>query len=126
MQWYFQSGDPLNPRNYRPISLLSIIGKLYAKHLLNKLAASEEQMTITGPEQVGFRKGKSILDHCFTLVHQINKYVKQAKTKLYITFLDLRGAFDTVDREKLWNKLANLSIDRRLIFLIKRLYSTTS
>lgn len=56
------------------------------------------KLEILGLEQVRFRQGKSILDHYITLSNVINKYVK-TKSKLYVSFLDLKAAFNSVDHE---------------------------
>lgn len=84
----FKKGDKQNPENYRPISLLSIVGKLYAKLLLHRVNLWINQHDI-GPEQIGFRKGKSTLDHCLVLNHLAYKYTFYLKSKLYVAFLDL-------------------------------------
>ena len=122
----FKKGDRSLPSNYRPISLLSIIGKLYAKHLMAKLASWMAQSKIPGPEQIGFTKGKSTTDHCLVLYHLASKYSQKPNCKLYTAFLDLKGAFDSIDRDLLWSKLYNLNIDQRLLFLIKRLHTSTT
>ena len=122
----FKKGDSTLPENYRPISLLSVLGKLYAKQLLNKLLKWISENKILGPEQIGFCAGKSTLDHCVTLTHLVNKYSKKNRTKLFVGFLDLKGAFDSIPRDLLWDKLADLNIDKRLLYLIRKLYSCTS
>ena len=49
--------DHHDPKNYRPISLLCHIYKLYERIILNRLVPTIEPQTI--PEQAGFRAGKS-------------------------------------------------------------------
>ena len=122
----YKKGCHLNPANYRPINLLSIIGKLYAKHLQIKLNDWMLSCKILGPEQIGFSQGKSAIDHCLVLSHLIGKFSRRKRSKLYTAFLDLKGAFDSVSRGLLWEKLESTSLDKRLLFLIKRLYTYTS
>ena len=122
----YKKGDPKSPANYRPISLLSVVGKLYARHLLNKLTAWMTESAVLGPEQVGFRQGKSTLDHCAVLTHLITKYNGRYGKKLYAAFLDLKGAFDSIPRDLLWDKLALMKVDDRLLYLLRKLYSQTS
>ena len=62
----FKKGNPSNAGNYRPISLLSAIGKLYSKHLLVHLA-TWSSVNPPGYEQIGFHSGCSTLDHALTL-----------------------------------------------------------
>ena len=122
----YKKGDSTNPSNYRPISLLSIVGKLYASQLLTKLTAWLDSNNIIGPEQAGFRSGRSTLDHCTVLSYLISKQVDQARSRLYTAFLDLKAAFDSVNRNILWGKLDKFGIDPRLLQLIQKLYSNTS
>ena len=48
--------------------------------------------------QAGFRKGYSTIDHIYTLSAIIEKYFSRKGGKLYVAFIDLRKAFDSVDR----------------------------
>lgn len=54
--------------------------------------------------QAGFRKGKSTLDNIFVLNHIIQREGENKKKsqKVYALFIDLKTAFDKVDRKKLW------------------------
>lgn len=122
----YKKGDTRTPGSYRLVSLLSIIGKMYAKHLLSRLLDWIEVNNILGLEQVGFRKGKSILDHCMVLSHLISKQLARANGQLFVAFLDLKGAFDTVVRDILWRKLSHMGMDRRLLILIRKLYTDNS
>lgn len=122
----FKNGDPKEPRNYRPISLLSVIGKIYAKHLLSKLLTWMKNLNLPGKEQIGFSKGCSTLDHCLILMHLVEKYRSQRQSKIYAAFVDFRGAFDSIDRPKLWRKLAELKIDQRLLILMQNLHSSNT
>ena len=76
-------GDKKCPASYRPISLLSITGKLYANHLLQKSQDWLLDQDILSPEQVGFKAGKSRLDHYMILSHLISKYASQSSAFLY-------------------------------------------
>ena len=51
-----KKGDKLNPANYRAISLLSILGKVFSKILLNKI--QEQTESFLGETQYGFRPGR--------------------------------------------------------------------
>ena len=68
-------------------------------YVLQKLQDWLTDQDILGPEQAGFKAGKCTLDHCFILSHLISKYTSQRNTHLYAAFLDLKGAFDSIDRD---------------------------
>uniref|UniRef100_A0A670HL80 ribonuclease H n=1 Tax=Podarcis muralis TaxID=64176 RepID=A0A670HL80_PODMU len=118
----YKKGPMADPASYRPISLLTIPSKLYAKHLHIKLIDWMETEAVLAEEQAGFRQGRTTIDHCFILAHLIDKYANKTRGTLYAAFIDLKAAFDSISRVKLWAKLNVTNIDKRLLFLIKSLY----
>ena len=81
--------------NHRGISLLSIAGKILARVLLKHL----EQAHL--PEsQCGFRTGRGTIDMIFA-ARQLQEKSMEQRHDLYITFVDLNKAFDSVSREGL-------------------------
>ena len=63
----YKKGKGEDPANYRPISLLNIISKLYARHLLEKLLEWLEVENIIGAEQAGFQPGRSTIEQCLII-----------------------------------------------------------
>ena len=59
-----KSGDPQLPSNYRPISIIPILYKLFARLLYNRLEPQLDQHQT--PDQAGFRHDYSTNDHLFT------------------------------------------------------------
>lgn len=102
---------------------MSSIGKIYAKFLLSKLSSWASSINLPGIEQSGFRPGVSTQDHAFLLTFLAEKYSLFYKSSLFVAFIDLQGAFDSVNRNLLWNKLENWGIDHRLLFLLRQLHS---
>ena len=74
-----------------------------ASHLLQKHLYWAP--TVLDPEQIGFTKGKSTIDHYLTLFHLAEKYTCSKKGKLYAAFLDLKCAFNSIPKASLWSKL---------------------
>ena len=122
----FKKGDRGDPSYYRPISLLSVVGKLCASYLNQKLASWIEDQNILSNEQAGFRKGRSTTDCCIFLSHLAEKYMTSHGNGLITSFIDLKSAFDSVPRDNLWIKLSHTSIGKRLLHLIKSLYQCTT
>ena len=122
----YKKGKKDDPANYRPISLLSTISKLYARHLQWKLRDWMEQENIIAEEQAGFREGRSTIDQASILQHLIEKYASNGTASLYVAFIDFRAAFDSIPRSKLWEKLEESTIDKRLLYLIRALHQGTS
>lgn len=69
---FFKKGDNALLKNYRPISLLSHVYKLFSRVITNRLARRFDDFQ--PPEQAGFRKGFSTVDHIHTLRQVIQKY----------------------------------------------------
>ena len=121
----YKKGDKSAPNNYRPISLLDIAAKMYSKYLLIKLEEWVDENHILYPHQAGFRKGLSTIDHCQTLQQLVFSGINGLRKELYVAFVDLAASFDSIDRHRLWQKLADLNIDKRLLFLLRELHLDT-
>ena len=87
--------------NHRGISLLSIAAKILARVLLNRLNEHLEQLGPLPESQCGFRKDRGTIDMIFT-ARQLQEKCQEQNVDLYMTFVDLTKAFDTVSREGLW------------------------
>ena len=92
-------GDRSDCNNYRGISLLSVVGKLFARVILTRLQQLAERVY---PEsQCGFRSNRSTIDMVFSL-RQIQEKCREQSMPLYMSFVDLAKAFDTVSRSGLF------------------------
>jgi hypothetical protein len=118
---YKNKGDADDCNNYRGITLLSCLGKLFTSVLNNRLYNFCEDNAIINELQTGFRKGYSTVDHIFLLKHVIDLYCYKKK-KLFCAFVDYSKAFDTVWRDALWYKLRQSGIDGKLLDVIVSIY----
>lgn len=118
---YKRSGDPKEPGNYRPITLLSCFGKLFTAILNQRLNDYLNHNNILNENQAGFRAGYSTVDHIFTL-HTITELLKQEKKKLFCLFVDYSKAFASVWRTGLWMKLLGNGINGKIFRVIHNLY----
>ena len=119
----FKKGDKEKAENYRGVTLLNTSYKLYAMVLNERL--KEESERILPESQAGFRRGRSAMDHIYTLNWIIEKELKNKGGKLYAFFADLRSAFDMLDREKLWKVMEKKEADKELTEKIKEIYEET-
>ena len=78
----FKKGSPSDPENYRGISVLSCLGKLFTLLLNNRIMNFVESCGSLGNEQAGFRHNYSTLDHIITLKTVIDIYLDQRKKAL--------------------------------------------
>ena len=116
--------DPYVPLNYRGISLLSCIGKIYTSILNHRLNDYLENNKLIVEEQNGFRKHRSCDDHIFTLATIINNRNLIGKNT-FCAFIDMSKAFDRVNRNLLFHKLLKKKRNGKLYFAIKALYTNT-
>lgn len=98
---YKNKGDASDPDNYRLITILSCLGKLFTALMSERLNTFVEESDILNENQAGFRKNHSTSDHIFTL-HAIIETMKFEKKKLFCSFVDFSKAFDSVWRVGLW------------------------
>ena len=83
----FKSGDKYNVNNYRGITLLSCLGKLFTRVLNNRLAEWAENDNILNDNQFGFRKGRSTTD-CLFILHGLVEIFLSQKKELFCAFID--------------------------------------
>ena len=114
-------GDRQNCKNYRGISLLPHIVKLYERVIEKKLRSCVE--SDLGEWQYGFRPNRSTMDLIFTLKVLMEKSW-EFNIEQYMAFLDLEKAFDRVPRKKLWKVLRRYGVSEKLLTAIKALYNT--
>ena len=113
------SKSKLDPNNYRAITLSSVLLKLYERVLLTRIERSG-QVKIHAL-QGGFQKNSNCLMTSF-LVREGSRYAREHNSKLYIAFLDVRKAFDTVWHDALRVMLYNTGIDKYIYKAIDNLY----
>lgn len=118
----YKKGDRTDCNNYRGISLLPVTYKILSKALQNRL---ENQIDgELGEYQAGFRKGRSCIEQIWNL-KLIIKYRKMRAKNFFVTFVDFKKAYDSVDRKTLFNTLEEFGVDSKLIALIKQTLSDT-
>ena len=97
---YKKKGQKSECGNYRGISLLDVAGKVFARVLLARLLTSVTE-TILPESQCGFRKDRGTTDMIF-VARQLLEKSREQNQDLFIAFVDLAKAFDTINREMLW------------------------
>lgn len=116
----FKSGDPKNPDNYRGITILSCLGKLFTSLLKERLHTYLDVHNLLNKWQAGFRPGYRTSDQTFILKTIVNKYLTSNTKKLYVCFVDLKKAFDLVWHEGLFLKMLELGIGGNMYKIIKK------
>ena len=121
----YKKGSKGDPDNYRAIAVCSCIGKLLSIMLLERLTSFRlNKASDPNNNQCGFTKGHQCNDHIFTLLTVLQKY-KKSKKKVHAVFVDLRKAFDTVNRQALLFKLALEGIHGGFFNLIRSMHESS-
>ena len=106
--------------NYRRISLLAISGTILARVLLNLLIVHLDHSLL--PEsQCGVRGGRGTVDMIFT-GRQLQEQCQEQYDDLFVTFIDLTKAFDTVCRDGLWQLMEKFGFPRNFTALVRQLH----
>jgi len=95
---YKDVGLRSDANNYRGISLQNLVCKI----ILNRITPHIESKVAVCDEQDGFRKGRSCEHQLFTVI-TASRQALMKKSPLYLMFVDFSKAFDTVNRDLLWN-----------------------
>ena len=113
--------DSRDPSNYRGISLMSTIAKLFSGILNDRICSYLDENGLLCEEQNGFRKLRSCLDHLYTLITVIRNR-KEQNMQTFLCFVDFAKAFDSVNRDCLLYKLRNIGVNGKIYNIIKSLY----
>ena len=112
--------DGSDASHYRPISLLSVMYKLFERLLLNRINSKIEENL--PKEQAGFRKNRNCTEQVLALTTNIeNGFQKGLKS--FVVFVDLTAAYDTVWREALLLKFMKIIPDRNLACILNEMLS---
>ena len=119
---YKNKGSKADPGNYRGITLVSCLIKLFTGVINKRLSEYLETNNLLNENQTGFRKNYATLDHIFNL-HTIIQLCFAKGKKLYCAFVEFAKAFDTVWRKALWFKLLNSGITGKCLNIIVDMYN---
>lgn len=121
-----KKGDESDPKNYRLISLVNCIAKVYMQIPLKRIQKFCTSNSLIPEFQSGFRSGRSCLDNIFSLNSLIQINTVKPKSKVYAIFVDFRAAFDSIDHCKLWKKLQSFGLSSRILNTLRSFYSRAS
>ncbi|CAD7086205.1 unnamed protein product [Hermetia illucens] len=111
-------GKPLgDPSSYRPIYLVSTIGKLFEKVLYNRLLAVAEKEGGLSDKQFGFRKGRSTIDAINMVTGLARAAIQDDKCCAVVT-LDVKNAFNTAKWTKIVEALTKPQAPKYIVRIV--------
>ena len=106
--------------SHRGISLVAHAGKVLLRVIAGRLSDYCKRENILPEEQCGFRPQRSTVDIMF-VVRRLQELARK-DTPLYLCFIDLTKAYDSVDRTLLWDVLARFSVPPRMLAAIRQFH----
>ena len=99
--------NPHEVQSYRPITLLSCLGKLIERIIKHRLTLFAESHNLLLNNQAGFRKGRCTNDNLLHLTHDVSSNLHQSR-KVALVVFDIKQAFDSVWHNGLLFKLKQM------------------
>ena len=116
-----QKKDRTKCGNYRGISLMAHTRKFLLKIVATRLSAYCEARNLLPEEQCGFRPHRSTTDMMFA-VRRLQELGRKARVPLFLCFIDLQKAYDSLDRTLLWQVLARFGTPPQMIEVIRQFH----
>ena len=117
----FKSGDHNDANNYRGITLLSCLSKLFTGIMNNRLNKWADKGNVLSEAQFGFRKDRGTVD-CIFILHGIVKILLARGKKVYCCFVDYEKAYDYLDRAAIFHKLLKNGVSSKCIDIFRDMY----
>jgi len=97
------------------VTITQSLYKVYALVLGERLEKELEEKKVIPQNQTGFRRGMGTMDNIFVLNYLVNRQLSKEKGKMVAFFVDLKAAFDSVDREMLEKALRERGVREGLV-----------
>ena len=113
-----KSGDTMQPKNYRPISIIPMLYKLFSKLMYKRLYPILDAAQCR--DQAGFRNGYSTVDHMFVF-SMLQQKSEEFNLNTWIAAIDFKKAFDSISQQYLWEALEEQHVPRGYIRILRNL-----
>ena len=114
----FKKGKKEEPANYRPVSLTSVVGKIFERIMKREITEHLEKNGLFSHAQHGFRSGRSCLTNLLEFLDYVTKQLDEGEN-IDIIYLDFSKAFDKVPHKRLIYKLRKHGISGPVLLWIE-------
>jgi len=111
---FTKKGDRSQAENYRPVSLTSVICKLFESIMRDAIVHHLETKLLIGNSQHGFRKGRSCLTNLLSFLDKVTSHIDSGNS-IDVVFLDFAKAFDKVPHHRLILKLRSQGVSGKVL-----------
>ena len=118
----YKKGPPTDCSNYRPISLVSVLYKVYAKILLNRLKEAGAEQRISS-RQFGFKSGCSTEDALYIVRRRIEQAWASRGGRTHLLALDWRRGFDCISPDRLMHALKRFGLNQSMLSAVAEIYA---
>ena len=118
----YKNKDRIERGNYRDISPVARAGKLLLKTAVTRFSAYCEAKELLPEEHYGFRPHRSRMDIMFAVRRQ-QELGSKVRVPLFLCFIDLRKADDSVDRTLFWQVLTRFGVPPQMIEVIRQFHN---
>jgi len=115
-----KKGEGERLENYSRVILMPLLYKIYAMILADKLR-EEMKRRILSENQTAFRKGMETIDQIYTLNYLINRQLGKERGGLVAIFVDLKAAFDSVNKEILVKSIRERDVRESLMERVEKI-----
>ena len=113
----YKKGGKQNLKNYRPVSLLPICGKIFERLIFSEMFSFFLAKNLLAPNQSGFKPGDSCMNQLLSITHEIYSSF-DGGFEVRSVFLDISKAFDKVWHEGIIFKLQQNGISDDLLNIL--------
>ena len=119
----YKSGSRNDPSNYRGISLLNVLYKIFSGIITHRLDTWADEYNVISEAQAGFRAGYSVIDNIFSLQSIIQKYITRSYGRVYVLYVDFQKAFDSLVHVRMFHSLLKAGANGQIIKVLISMYS---
>jgi hypothetical protein len=119
-----KKGEGRKVDEYRGVTLMATLYKVYLMVVAKRIEIECEEKKVIPQNQTGFRKGMGTMDNIYVINYLINRQLGRRK-KVVALFVDLRAAFDSVDRGTLYKVMRERGIREGLIERVREVLGET-